>query len=83
MKIDPTPSLLRSVGACTVREAAALAPESGAPAKEEPQGFWMRFLSVLRDLLSGLFPLSTQDAPEGCDYAKTLEERYSKPRRCC
>ncbi|MCX6382024.1 MAG: hypothetical protein NT023_21535 [Armatimonadetes bacterium] len=39
--------------------------------------------SGFRDLLKGLFSLSTQSAPIDCDYAKTLEERYSKPRRCC
>lgn len=37
----------------------------------------------LRDLWRGLFSLSTQDAPSQCDYAGLLEERYSKPRRCC
>ncbi len=41
------------------------------------------FLSSARDLFRGLFSLSTKDAPEGCDYAAKLEERYSKPRRCC
>jgi hypothetical protein len=44
---------------------------------------WNNFRSALRDLLKGLFSLSTQDAPKDCDYAKTLEERYTKPRRCC
>ena len=41
------------------------------------------FRDWLADLLRGLFPLPTQDAPETCDYAELLEERYSKPRRCC
>ncbi len=41
------------------------------------------FLSAARDLLRGLFSLPTADAPADCDYARTLEERYSKPRRCC
>lgn len=40
-------------------------------------------VSWLRDLLHGLFPLPTADAPAGCDYAAAIEERYSKPRRCC
>jgi hypothetical protein len=40
---------------------------------------WM----AIRDLLRGLFSLPTHDAPTGCDYARTLEDRYSKPRRCC
>jgi hypothetical protein len=40
-------------------------------------------LAVFRDLLRGLFPLSTRSAPKGCDYARELEERYSRPRRCC
>jgi hypothetical protein len=39
--------------------------------------------NALRDLLRGLFCLPTNDAPTGCDYAAALEERYSKPRRCC
>jgi hypothetical protein len=38
---------------------------------------------VLRDLLRGLFSLPTRDAAPGCDYARELEDRYSKPRRCC
>jgi len=37
----------------------------------------------LRDLVRGLFPLRTKDADAGCDYAREIEERYSKPRRCC
>ena len=41
------------------------------------------FFAALRDLLRGLFSLSTTDAEPGCDYAGVLEERYSKPRRCC
>src|SRR5437868_6082220 len=41
------------------------------------------FIAIFKDILRGLFPLSTADAPEGCDYAKVVEERYSKPRRCC
>jgi hypothetical protein len=41
------------------------------------------FLSALRDLLRGLFAAPTQDAPPGCDYAAAIEERYSRPRRCC
>lgn len=41
------------------------------------------FLSAFRDLLRGLFSLPTADAEPGCDYAGVLEERYSKPRRCC
>lgn len=41
------------------------------------------FLSAILDLLRGLFPLSTTLAPENCDYRTVLEERYSKPRRCC
>jgi len=41
------------------------------------------FLSALRDLLRGLFGLPAGDAPPGSDYAATIEERYSKPRRCC
>ena len=41
------------------------------------------FASALCDLLRGLFSQPTGDAPEGCDYAELLEERYSKPRRCC
>ena len=40
-------------------------------------------LSDARDLLRGLFGLPAADAPRGCDYADTIEERYSKPRRCC
>lgn len=47
------------------------------------RGLWRAFCGAFRDLLRGLFSLPTQDAPEGCDYAHTLEERYSKPRRCC
>jgi hypothetical protein len=39
--------------------------------------------AALRDLLRGLFSQPTTDAPPDCDYAATLEERYSKPRRCC
>ena len=42
-----------------------------------------QFLSALRDLLRGLFSLPTQSAPPDCDYAAVIEERYSKPRRCC
>lgn len=41
------------------------------------------FLRGARDLMRGLFPLSTRSAPPDCDYAAALEERYSKPRRCC
>lgn len=41
------------------------------------------FLTALRDLFRGLFSLPTKDAEPGCDYAGVLEERYSKPRRCC
>ncbi len=41
------------------------------------------FISALSDLFRGLFCLPTADAPANCDYADTLEERYSKPRRCC
>ena len=41
------------------------------------------FTSAFCDLLRGLFSLPTHDAPPQCDYAQTLEERYSKPRRCC
>lgn len=48
---------------------------------------WTHFLATfregLRDLLRGLFSQPTTDAPPDCDYAATLEERYSKPRRCC
>ncbi len=40
-------------------------------------------VAAFRDLLRGLFSLPTHDAPPDCDYARTLEERYSKPRRCC
>ena len=40
-------------------------------------------VSAFRDLLRGLFSLPTHDAPPNCDYARTLEDRYSKPRRCC
>lgn len=35
------------------------------------------------DLFSGLFSLPTADAAPDCDYARELEHRYSKPRRCC
>ena len=42
-----------------------------------------QFFSALQDLLRGLFSLSTKSAPPGCDYAAVIEERYSKPRRCC
>jgi len=41
------------------------------------------FLQIIRDLLRGLFSLPTADARPGCDYAQELEDRYSKPRRCC
>ncbi len=41
------------------------------------------FISAMRDLFKGLFGLPTADAPKGFDYASTIEERYSKPRRCC
>ncbi len=41
------------------------------------------FLSAVRDLFHGLFCLPTADAPTDTDYACTLEDRYSKPRRCC
>lgn len=41
------------------------------------------FLDALRDLLRGLFPLPTADAAPECDYRAQLEERYSRPRRCC
>ncbi len=44
---------------------------------------WSHIWSAVHDLFRGLFALPTHDAPEGCDYAHTLEERYSKPRRCC
>lgn len=44
---------------------------------------WLLFLSGVRDLFRGLFSLPTHDAPKECDYARTIEERYSKPRRCC
>lgn len=40
-------------------------------------------LSAGRDLLRGLFSLPTADAAPECDYRRTLEERYSRPRRCC
>ncbi len=40
-------------------------------------------LDAIRDLFKGLFPLSTADAAAGSDYASELEDRYSKPRRCC
>jgi hypothetical protein len=41
------------------------------------------YLRACGDLLSGLFPLSTKDAPNDCDYAADIEHRYSSPRRCC
>jgi hypothetical protein len=41
------------------------------------------FISALRDLLRGLFGLPSADAAAGTDYARTIEERYSRPRRCC
>jgi len=37
----------------------------------------------VRDLLRGLFGLPARDAAPGCNYAAAIEERYSKPRRCC
>ncbi|MEP6756845.1 MAG: hypothetical protein ABJA67_15180 [Chthonomonadales bacterium] len=42
-----------------------------------------KFYSNFVDLWHGLFSLSTTDAPADEDYRKTIEERYSKPRRCC
>jgi hypothetical protein len=47
------------------------------------RAFFGAFAAGARDLLRGLFPLSTTDAPGECDYAAAIEERYSKPRRCC
>jgi hypothetical protein len=47
------------------------------------RAFLAAFGSGFRDLLRGLFSLPTQDADPDCDYARVLEERYSKPRRCC
>ena len=40
-------------------------------------------LAAVADLLRGLFSLPTADAPAGSDYAAAIEERYSRPRRCC
>ena len=38
---------------------------------------------IIRDLLRGLFSQPTTDAAPDCDYARELEDRYSRPRRCC
>ena len=43
----------------------------------------LQIVNWLRDILLGLFSLSTKRAPAGCDYRRVLEDRYSKPRRCC
>lgn len=40
-------------------------------------------VQAIRDLLRGLFSQPTHNAPVDCDYAAKIEERYSKPRRCC
>lgn len=45
--------------------------------------FYRAIVPGLLDLVQGLFSLSTVDAPTGSDYAATIEQRYSKPRRCC